>query len=77
MNKIYSKVWNKTLGQLVVASELASSDSVGATGSSRAVALQGFAPLCWAIALVLGLSGSAWAESGTAGGTGAADSTAC
>jgi len=27
MNRIYRKVWNKALGQLVVASELASSDS--------------------------------------------------
>ena len=35
MNKIYSKVWNKELGQLVVASELASSDSTGAVGSGR------------------------------------------
>ncbi|MEP6897557.1 MAG: YadA-like family protein [Rhodanobacter sp.] len=32
MNKIYSKVWNKTLGQLVVASELASSGSSGSVG---------------------------------------------
>ena len=41
MNKIYSKVWNKELGQLVVASELASSDSTGtATGASRGQALR-------------------------------------
>ena len=41
MNKIYSKVWNKELGQLVVASELASSDSTGtATGASRGRALR-------------------------------------
>ncbi|MBF6025000.1 ESPR-type extended signal peptide-containing protein [Lysobacter niastensis] len=40
MNKIYSKVWNKELGQLVVASELASSDTVGVVadgGMGRAV----------------------------------------
>src|SRR5690606_28070048 len=30
MNKIHSKVWNKELGQLVVAPEFASSDSAGA-----------------------------------------------
>ena len=29
MNRIYRKVWNKALGQLVVASELASSDQPG------------------------------------------------
>ena len=33
MNKIFSKVWNKELGQLVVASELASSDSTCAAGN--------------------------------------------
>lgn len=31
MNKIYSKIWNRKLGQLVVASELASSDTTGVT----------------------------------------------
>ena len=31
MNRIYRKVWNKSLGQVVVASELASSDSAGAS----------------------------------------------
>lgn len=29
MNRIYRKVWNKALGQMVVASELASSQSSG------------------------------------------------
>ncbi|WP_176698893.1 ESPR domain-containing protein, partial [Stenotrophomonas maltophilia] len=32
MNRIYRKVWNKALGQLVVASELASSGSSGGGG---------------------------------------------
>jgi autotransporter adhesin len=36
MNKIYSKVWNKALGQLVVASELVSNNIAGATGTAAA-----------------------------------------
>ena len=40
MNRIYRKVWNKTLGQLVVASELASSDSPGVRGEGGGGALQ-------------------------------------
>ena len=39
MNKIYRKVWNKALGRIVVASELASSDgagtTIGAVGTER------------------------------------------
>lgn len=34
MNKCYSKVWNAALGQVVVASELASSDTVGVVGGA-------------------------------------------
>ncbi|MBF6025663.1 beta strand repeat-containing protein [Lysobacter niastensis] len=55
MNKIYSKVWNAALGQVVVASELASSDTVGTTGAARASLARH--PL--AIALVLMLSSGA------------------
>ncbi len=40
MNRIYRKVWNVSLGQLVVASELASSDSPGARGEGGSGALQ-------------------------------------
>ncbi|PBS12027.1 hypothetical protein CMZ82_12140 [Lysobacteraceae bacterium NML93-0792] len=36
MNRIYRKVWNKALGQLVVASEFASGDSVGAGAGGAA-----------------------------------------
>src|SRR5690554_6484344 len=32
MNRIHRKVWNKSLGQMVVASELATSDSAGVHG---------------------------------------------
>jgi autotransporter adhesin len=35
MNRIYRKVWNKTLGQMVVASEFASSDSSGGLVDQR------------------------------------------
>ena len=39
MNRIYRKIWNKALGRIVVASELASSDgggaTVGAVGTQR------------------------------------------
>ena len=54
MNRIYSKVWNKELGQLVVASELASSDSVGASGASRA---PGVVRGALALAILLALVG--------------------
>ncbi|MCH6483912.1 YadA-like family protein [Pseudoxanthomonas sp. LH2527] len=35
MNRIYCKVWNRALGQWVVASELARGDSAGVTGAQR------------------------------------------
>jgi autotransporter adhesin len=35
MNKIFSEVWNKSLGQIVVASELASNNSAGSAGTGR------------------------------------------
>lgn len=35
MNRIYRKVWNRALGQWVVASELARGDSAGVTGARR------------------------------------------
>ena len=67
MNRIYRKVWNKALGQLVVASELASSDSSsGGVVDQRRDATQATpALLAVALGLVLGLgmSGSATAQS--------------
>ena len=61
MNRIYSKVWNKSLGQLVVASELASSDSAGVTGAARALPAR--RSLVWMIAMVLaGLPPAALAD---------------
>ncbi|ASR43539.1 hypothetical protein BEN78_09310 [Xanthomonas citri pv. mangiferaeindicae] len=56
MNRIYRKVWNKSLGQIVVASELATGDGVGATvtvgRSARpallALALLAAMPAAWA-----------------------------
>lgn len=35
MNRIYRKVWNKALGQMVVASELATSQSAGVVIDQR------------------------------------------
>lgn len=61
MNKIYSKVWNPKLGQLVVASELASSTGRGAVGAGHA---RGHMRGALALAVLLalgGLSGSAFA----------------
>ena len=59
MNKIYRKVWNKALGRIVVASELASSDgggtTVGAVGTSRGTA---HATLVAAVALALASMGA-------------------
>ncbi|MBW8372386.1 ESPR-type extended signal peptide-containing protein, partial [Stenotrophomonas sp.] len=74
MNRIYRKVWNKALGQMVVASELASSQSSGVvidqrrTSGGRNTAL-----LSAAIALTLGLSAAgasqtAYAQSVEVGG---------
>ena len=40
MNRIYRKVWNKSLNQLVVASELASGDSAGVRAAD--VVLRGY-----------------------------------
>jgi len=59
VNKIYRKVWNKALGRIVVASELASSDgggtTVGAVGTSRGTA---HASLVAAVALALASMGA-------------------
>src|SRR5687768_2101327 len=58
MNKIYTKVWNKVLRQLVVASELASSRSAGMHGSGparRTLAVAG-------LASAIGMTGSAFAS---------------
>lgn len=59
MNKIYRKVWNKALGRIVVASELASSDgggtTVGAVGTSRGTV---HASLVAAVALALASMGA-------------------
>ena len=72
MNKIYSKVWNRELGQLVVASELASSDSAGATtGAGRGQALR-----LNALALAL-LTGGWYAGAQAATYTDAASGTVC
>ena len=67
MNRIYRKVWNKALGQLVVASELASSDSSsgGIVDQRRAATQATPAALAAALGLAIGLgmSGSAAAQS--------------
>src|SRR5690606_23434374 len=70
MNRIYRKVWNKELGQLVVASELAKSDSTGVVGGGRSGVLRP-SLLCAALfaAGLVGMSGAAWAEVGNGGGT--------
>ncbi len=72
MNRIYRKVWNKALGQLVVASELASSGSSGGVVDQRRDATQAApARLAMALGLVLGLgmSGVAAAQSVQIGGS--------
>ena len=73
MNRIYRKVWNKALGQLVVASELASSDSSsgGVVDQRRGATQATPALLAVALGLVLGLgmSGSATAQSVQIGGS--------
>ncbi|PBS14914.1 hypothetical protein CMZ81_13105, partial [Lysobacteraceae bacterium NML93-0793] len=53
MNRIYRKVWNKALGQLVVASEFASGDSVGAGAGVGTVQRQTRAGLPVALGAVL------------------------
>lgn len=56
MNRIYRKVWNKALGQMVVASELASSQTPGVViDQRRSSDTRGGAVLSAAIALTLGL----------------------
>ena len=55
MNRIYRKVWNKALGQMVVASELASSQTPGVVIDQRRSTGAGSASvLSAAIALTLG-----------------------
>lgn len=58
MNRIYRKVWNKALGQLVVASELASSNSAGVVMDERHSA--GLRLQALSVAVALGLGASAW-----------------
>uniref|UniRef100_UPI00203E3342 ESPR domain-containing protein n=2 Tax=Gammaproteobacteria TaxID=1236 RepID=UPI00203E3342 len=72
MNRIYRKVWNKALGQLVVASELASSDSGGGVVDQRRDATQATPALlavALGLAMGLGMSGSAAAQSVQIGGS--------
>ena len=57
MNKIHSKVWNKELGQLVVASEFASSDSSGVVQGAGAATLLRGSLLAAVIVPLLGLAG--------------------
>ncbi|PSD30034.1 hypothetical protein C7E12_09545, partial [Stenotrophomonas maltophilia] len=72
MNRIYRKVWNKALGQLVVASELASSDSSGGVVDQRrdtTPATPALLAVALGLVLGLGLSGSAIAQSVQIGGS--------
>ena len=72
MNRIYRKVWNKALGQLVVASEFASGDSAGAPTGAGPVSGQMRAGLPVALGVVLfGLAApSALAQSVAIGDSG-------
>lgn len=54
MNKIYSKVWNASIGQIVVASELASSKT-GAGGAGSSKGRFGIALVKLSLAVMLGL----------------------
>ncbi len=75
MNKIYSKVWNKSLKQLVVASELAHA-SGGAAGQSPAVAVTRMPMLASALFLALaGGLGSVPAHASYVAGGGTIDTT--
>uniref|UniRef100_UPI0027392F10 ESPR-type extended signal peptide-containing protein n=1 Tax=Stenotrophomonas sp. YIM B06876 TaxID=3060211 RepID=UPI0027392F10 len=58
MNRIYRKVWNKALGQMVVASELASRQGAGRMIDERRCGDRPFLTLSAAIAMALG---GAWA----------------
>ena len=63
MNKIYSKVWNKALGQLVVASEFASSGSSGSSGSTGSARASGLAALTvMSLAAAIAMSSPASAQ---------------
>src|SRR5687768_15632967 len=70
MNRIYRKVWNKTLGQCVVASELASGDSAGVQGASvvHAPERQGLTVALGALLLGLAAIPAALAQSVEVGG---------
>ncbi|MDO7959515.1 ESPR domain-containing protein [Xanthomonas euvesicatoria pv. eucalypti] len=59
MNRIYRKVWNKSLGVWAVASELASGDSPGAVASAAFIDRRQSLALAAAIALALGGAGLA------------------
>ncbi|MGY0560149.1 ESPR-type extended signal peptide-containing protein [Luteimonas sp. A277] len=66
MNKIYSKVWNKELGQLVVASEFARSDSTGVVQGAGAATLLRRSLLAAVLAPALALAGLAGLAGSTA-----------
>src|SRR6185437_6823042 len=73
--KIYSLVWNKSLGQIVVASELAVCKSAGGN-SAAGRAVSQWARLAMAVLLAMGampsaLAGQAFCPGGTAPGKGA------
>ena len=54
MNRIHRKVWNSTLGQLVVASEFATGDSAGAASQGAAGGLRRRLPVLAICALLFG-----------------------
>ena len=58
MNKIHSKVWNKELGQLVVASEFASSDSAGVVQGAGTAARLRTSLLAAVVVPLLAVAGS-------------------
>ncbi|GAE57058.1 hypothetical protein XPR_3693, partial [Xanthomonas arboricola pv. pruni MAFF 301420] len=59
MNRIYRKVWNKSLGVWAVASELASGDSPGAVSTAAFIDRRQSRCLVAAIALALASAGIA------------------